>query len=472
MSKLVKRDCESCDRPSKPAGLERAAVAILTYVPGIQRLASSPRISTVLRGSAWTVVGYSASQLLRLATSLLLAHQLLSPGAFGLAALVNVFLSGLEMLSDMGVGLDVIQHRRGDDPIFVNTAFLIQLARGAVLCAIATALAYPFAYFYGQPEVFPLAVVGAFSVALRATASGSVWLMTRHVQLGKLAALDVSSETAGFLVAVTWALISPSAWALIAGSLGSALAFTVGSHLFAEHRVSLLWDRTAARQIFLFGAGIVLSTATYFLCGEGERLVIGKFISIEELGCFSLALALSAAPARAIQKVAGQVFFPMIASSVRKDRRTATKHYRTARYVFLALAIVLGVGFIAYGRQIVTILLPQKYAMAAWMLPLMGFRASQEVLVAPATSLVLACGDTRYPAAANVTRLVLMVPGVWLAFSQFGIHEAIAVLAFVPLISNAIVIYGATRHLRELRLSELASYGLFLAATGSVAIIY
>jgi O-antigen/teichoic acid export membrane protein len=446
-------------------------VNALTHVRDMSRLASSPRMSTVLRGSAWTIVGYAASQLLRLAATLVLARQLLSPQAFGLVALVTVFLSGLEMLSDLGIGLDVVQHRRGDDPVFVNTAFLIQMARGTVLWAIATAFAYPFAYFYGQPAVFGLAVVGAFSVGVRGMASGSVWLMVRHVQLGRLTALNVSSEVAGFLVSVSWALISPTAWALIAGRLGAAVAFTVGSHLLAEHRVSLLWDRGAARQILVFGAGIFVSTATYFLCGEGERLLIGKFISMEELGCFSLALALSAAPARAIQQVAGQVFFPMIASSVRNDRRIATKHFRSARVVFLTLAIVLGVGFIAYGHRVVTILLPQKYAMTAWMLQLLGFRASQDVLAAPAVSLVLACGDTRYPAAANISRLVLMLSGVWFAFSQFGIHQAIAVVAFVPLVSNAILLFGASRELHTIRLFEATSFLLFLAATGAATII-
>jgi hypothetical protein len=54
---------------------------------------------------------------------------LLGPNAFRLVALVSVFLSGLELLSDLGIGADVIQHPRRDDPVFMNTAFLIQAGR-------------------------------------------------------------------------------------------------------------------------------------------------------------------------------------------------------------------------------------------------------------------------------------------------------------------------------------------------------
>ena len=60
--------------------------------------------------------------MLRLGSTLLLAR-LLAPQSFGLVALVNVFLGGLEMLTDLGIGLDVVQHKRGDDPKFINTAF-------------------------------------------------------------------------------------------------------------------------------------------------------------------------------------------------------------------------------------------------------------------------------------------------------------------------------------------------------------
>jgi O-antigen/teichoic acid export membrane protein len=453
-----------------PSALERAAVKILTYVPGMRRLAASRQLPTALRGSVWTIVGYGASQLLRLATTLVLARQLLSPEAFGLVALVTVFLSGLDMLSDLGIGMDVVQHRRGDEPAFLNTAFWIQVSRGGVVCLIAIALAYPFGYFYHRPEVCSMAIVGALSVAVRGLASGSVWLMARHVQLGKLAALNVSSEAAGFLVSVIWAIFAPNAWALIGGRLAAAIAYTVGSHLIAENRISMLWDRSAARDIFAFGAGIFVSTATYFLGSEAERLVIGKFISIEDLGCFSLALTLSAAPARAIHLLGGQVLFPILARSVRKDRGLATEHFRSARSVFLMLGTALAVFFIVFSHWLVMVLLPPTYAMTGWMLQFLGFRAGLEVFAGPVSSMLLASGASKYPGAANTVRMIVMVTGVWFAFSTFGVREAIGIVAIVaPLFVYPILIVGLVRHMPGALRFDLLCFGLFMAATGGAA---
>lgn len=417
-----------------------------------------------IHGSAWSLAGYGVTQLLRLVTQLVLARMLLDPTAFGLVALVNVFLSGLEMLSDLGIGMDVIQHARGDDPRLINTAFLIQAGRGTILFALSAALAYPFAHFYKQPAVSSLAIVAALSIGIRGFASGSIWTMTRHLQLRKLTLLTLSSEVFGVIASLCWVYFSPSAWALVVGRVAASFAYMVGSHLVSNQRVSLDWDSSAARDIFLFGAGIFVSTATYFLGGEAERLVIGKFITVAELGCFSLALTISSAPSRAIQQVVGQVFFPMISSTIRTDTDSAVKHYRSARWVFLMLGIVLGMGFIAYSHRLVVILLPPKYAMTAWMLQLLGFRAALEVFSAATVSVILACGDSRYAAISNTIRLGLMASGIWIAFNRYGTRQAIEVLAFVPALTYLVLVVGVGHHLRRALWPELVGFLLFLAA--------
>src|SRR5437660_8315852 len=110
---------------AEPSAVELATLRVLGYLPGLRGLGPSRRVMTAMRGGTRAMVGYGASQLLKLASTLTLARMLV-PQAFGLVALVTVFLSGLEMLSDLGIGMDVVQHPRGDDPVFINTAFIIQ----------------------------------------------------------------------------------------------------------------------------------------------------------------------------------------------------------------------------------------------------------------------------------------------------------------------------------------------------------
>jgi O-antigen/teichoic acid export membrane protein len=452
--------------------VDRTAIAALRVVPGTGRAGVSNRGLLAIRGSAWTIAGYGGSQLLRLGTQLLLARMLLEPHAFGLVALVSVFLSGLEMLSDLGVSTDVVQHPRGDDPRFMNTAFLIQAGRGLILFIIAAALAYPFASFYHQPVVRWMIFVAAVSVGLRGFASSSIWAMTRHVQIARLTRLTLAGEFAGFVVAVVWAIFSPTAWALVVGRVASSAVYMVGSHLVADHPASLDWDSSAARDIFVFGTGMFLSSATYFLSGEAERLVIGKFITLAELGCFSLALALSWGPSRALQQVVSQVFFPMIAQHVREDRSAAIRDYRHVRRLLLVISSVVGCGFVLFGPFAVHALLGPKYAAAGWMLQLLGVRGALELFSSATTSMLFAAGVSSYAAVGNVGKLAFLSVGLAIAFGKFGFREAVWVLAISQIASYLPQMWGLRRYFRSLVVIESTSFAVLLGSVSTAALLF
>jgi O-antigen/teichoic acid export membrane protein len=462
-------EIEDCARDL--SWFDRTAIAALRIVPGRRTLGVSDRALLAIRGSAWTIAGYGGGQLLRLTTQLVLARMLLGPQAFGLVALVSVFLNGLELLSDLGVGTDVIQHPRGDDPVFMNTAFLIQAGRGLILWGIAAALAYPFASFYHQPLVRSMILVAAGSVGLRGFASSSIWTMTRHVQIARLTGLNLCGDIVGFVVALVWAILSPTAWALVVARVASSAVYVIGSHLMSEHPVSLDWDSGAARDIFAFGTGVFLSSATYFLSAEAERLVIGKFITLAELGCFSLALALSWGPSRALQQVISQVFFPLIARAAREDSSAATRDYRKVRVLLLATSSVLGCGFILFGPFAVHVLLGSKYAAAGWMLQWLGFRAALELFSSGTTAMLFAVGVSSYSAIGNVAKLVFLSVGLAIAFGRFGFREAIWVLALSQLLNYLPQAWGLRRRFSLAAGTEIACFGAFLGISLAAAFI-
>jgi O-antigen/teichoic acid export membrane protein len=450
---------------------ETAIVEFLAWVPGVRKLGGSRRFLVAFRGGAWTVVGYGASQIVRLASTLILAR-LVAPQAFGLVALVSVFLSGLESLSDLGIGMDVIQHDRGDDPIFINTAFIIQVIRGLIIWLVAASLAYPFAVFYHEPAVIALAIVGSLSILVRGFTSGSLWQLTRHVRIKELTLITTGSDVLGLLVSVVWAVISPTAWALVVGRVAAAAALLVASHSIGENPVTTDWDPKAARQIVAFGTGIFVSTATYFLAGEAERLVVGKFVDLIELGCFSLALSISVAASRGFQQVIGQVFFPMMSSSIREDFHRATIHFRKTRQIVLFASTLLSLAFLFGSNWIVHVLLGPKYSNTGWMLQLLGVRGAFELFASVTATMLFAAGTSRYAAISNICKLAFLAVGLWIAFREFGFHGALWVLTLAPLASYLPMLMGLRSRCRPVWRTELICLFSFVLITAiSMAVV-
>src|SRR5688572_15740248 len=142
-------------------------VKLPSTLPQAATAASTSPLPTNLRaaalgGSAWTLAGYMAMQVLRFGSNLVLTR-LLFPEAFGVMTLGWVLMQGLEMFSDLGLGLSIVQHQRGDDPRFLNTAWTIQAVRGALLTLVAVAIAPAYAAFYGQPELTTYVQVAALT---------------------------------------------------------------------------------------------------------------------------------------------------------------------------------------------------------------------------------------------------------------------------------------------------------------------
>lgn len=450
---------------------EQAFLSLLRYIPGLDIAATSERVRTAFRGSAWAVAGYGGSQLLRLASTLVLARHLLTPEAFGLVALVNVFLSGLALLSDLGIGTDVIQHKRGDDPEFINTAFLIQASRGMLLWIVASALAYPFAHFYHRPEIRTLALVASVSVLVQGFTSGSVWKLTRHVQLGKITLLRIGAEATGLVTSIVWAIVSPTAWALVVGRVAAEAFFTIGTHLIEEERLSLQWDPIAAKDILAFGTGMFFSSATYFLAGEAERLVVGKFVTLTVLGCFSLAISITSVGTQVTQRILGQVFFPMISASVRTSRDVAASQFKKVKLMLLVISGCMAVAFIGAGNWIVMILLGPRYAMAGWMLQLLGFRGALELFASVTTQMLFALGTSKYAAIGNLAKLAFLAVGLTVAFGKFGFREAIWVLAISPIFAYIPLLFGIRKRFKVAFWTEVTTFASLVAGGGFVAFL-
>jgi O-antigen/teichoic acid export membrane protein len=428
----------------------------------LRKRAFAGRSGAVLRAGTWSGIGYVASQALRMLATLVLTRLLAGPEAFGAIGLVGVFLAGLAMFSELGITANVVQHARGDAPRFLNTAYSIQAVRGLAIWLIAIIAAYPLSVFYKQPEILPLLVAAGLSELIRGLTSTAAWTLTRNVNLRDITLLTVASEFVAAAVSIGWAMVAPSAWALVARTLVSAIVYAAGSHFIARPRVRFEWDRESARDLLHFGGWISLSTAAYFLSGQGERLILGKFITLAELGCFSLAVMIVSMPGGGISQLVNQIFLPVLSQSVRTSEASAIKDFQRARRIFALLGVISASGFLALGRPFVTLLLPSKYAMAGWMVQVLGVKVALDVFASPATAVVLAYGKSAYSAYASCVRLVCMVAGLWVAIKYFGIQQAVISLVIAQAISYFPVIFGISRTLPEIAKAELKWYGAFV----------
>ncbi|HEY8706669.1 MAG TPA: oligosaccharide flippase family protein, partial [Burkholderiaceae bacterium] len=287
----------------------------------------------VMRSGGITATGYAANQVLRFASNLILTR-LLFPEAFGIMAIMQTVVVGVTMLSDVGVAQSVVRHARGAEPSFLNTAWTIQIAKGALMAIALWAASGPVARAYHQPMLEGMMPWAALAALVGGFASTKVALANRNVETLHITLVNFGALATGIVATMLFAWHNPTPYALVWGNLCATIASVVASHAFLHGPSNrLAWDRAVALSILSFGGWVMLSSAVGYMTGEGNKLVVASLIDIRLLGLFGLASTLSVAISQAVGRMSSQVLFGAYSELFRIDRSRLSRAVERARRV-------------------------------------------------------------------------------------------------------------------------------------------
>ncbi|MDS9466340.1 oligosaccharide flippase family protein [Paracoccus sp. MBLB3053] len=401
--------------------------------------------SRALGSGAWSTINFGVAQVMRLGSNLILTR-LLSPDDFGLMALVTSCMIGLTMFSDMGLGPSIAQSKRGDDPDFLNTAWTIKVIRGFIILAVAIVMAWPMSIFFNAPAfawIFPTAaasmVVGGFFPTRIDTAA-------RHLQLRRLTIIELTNQFLGILILIALALIMRNVWALAIGSVMGAFVQLAMFHYFLPGHIDRFgMERTAREEIVKFGKWIFFSTICGFLLFQGDRIILGRILTLEQLGIFNIGQFLGTLPAVLGAAIASRLFIPIYREhppgESAENRRALQRIRGGFSLLLMSMAIVLSL----VGPSVVDFLYDSRYLHAGGIL--VAVACIQMLIVIPMSyeTAALASGDSRAFFILQSSRagiyIVTLLIGVWL----FGLAGLLAGQALAQLFCYPVAVWTARR---------------------------
>ncbi len=399
-----------------------------------------------LHGSVWTIAGYGVSQVLRFVSNLILARLLL-PEFFGLMSLVNVFIIGLHLFSDIGLGPSIIQNKRGDDPAFLNTAWTMQVIRSLVLWIGSILIAWPISQFYNEPKLLYLIPAVGLNTLISGFNSMALFSLNRHLAVSKMALFDLGGQVVGLVAMIAWALlVAKSVWALVVGGIASSLVQLVWSHrLLPEQPTRLVWDKEAAKSIFSLAKWIFFSTALTFLASQADRLILGKLITPTMLGVYGIAYTLADIPRQVILALSGKVIFPAFSRLADLPRETfRAKVLKNRQPLLLVLATGLTI-LVSFGDFLVLTLYKKEYHDAAWMLPIIALGIWHTSLYSTMSPALLALGKPIYNTIGYLFTLITFGTGLLVGYHFLGMKGAVIAVAVGDFPFYLVTIYGLWR---------------------------
>ena len=434
-------------------------IALKSSLNSARNAAKNP----AFRSLAWVTGSYGGLQIIRLVTNVILAH-LLAPAVFGIMLIVNTVRTGVELLSDIGVGQNIVASQNGEDPRFLATAWTVQIVRGTVIGIVLALASTLIGRVYDAPIMAQIVPVAGLMVAISGFHSTGRFVLQRRQNLTRLSVFELTTGFIAMLIQIAFSYIYPNVWSLIYGALAcTTMTVVVSFYMTPSTGLRLGWDRAHLNSILHFGKWIFLSSVIYFVAGNLDRLYLGGEIGFRLLGVYGIARALSELFSSLFNRVGNLVVFPLIAASGH-DLPTLRQRLGAWRLPLLVLtAIALG-GFVSLSDWIVSLLYDSRYYQAGQILPILSVGVWFTVIATLGDGVLLGLGRPQYGTAANAAKLAWLVVMMPLSGAYFGFPGLLIAVAAADII-RCIVLGLGQAHMRMLYVwQDLASTAVFVAS--------
>jgi O-antigen/teichoic acid export membrane protein len=403
-------------------------------------------LSAVKQSSLLTLVNQVAVNGLQLVSNLILTR-LLIPEHFGLMALVNVFVIGLNMFSDLGIDMAVIQKTEKPSDKYLNTAWSLQITRGFLLFILATMIASPLSNFYEEPQLAVLIPLTALSAIVLGFLPITLAISSRNLNLKMIYLAQILAQTFTIIITGVLAYYYRSVLVLACSSVFSAFIVLYLHYKWQpkfKHQFKI--DKVYFKEMFHFGKWIFMSTVFTFITGKGIMAIQGTLITVVELGLLHIAGVIAWAPGTIAGGLLGKVVFPALSEKNRISSVAFSKQFKLFKFYFLIPLVALCLILSLSSQAIIDLLYDDRYAQAGLFLMLMSLNAAIALIPMVYQNALLSLGLAKQHSNVVMFGGILKILGVYIGYFYYDIVGMLVGLGFANLLAYFFALSFAIKH--------------------------
>jgi len=371
--------------------------------------------------------------------TLSLLGRLLTPADFGIVAIAMSVIFIVEAVMEIPIGVALVRVRNPTERHY-DTAFTVGLLRSCILMAVVIALSWPIAELYRDERLIWLISALGTAPAVRSLGSPRITEFTRRMDYRPIVALEAMGKLTSLVVSVVVAWCTGSYWAIAVGTIATPLTIAVASHIAFRYRPRLSLVEWSA-----FSAFVRWSTINQLVGAMNwqiDQLMLGRMVSRQDLGRFSMASNLASLPT---QVIIVQLLNPLtVAFSLIHDNPARLKDaYRAsaAMIVCVGLPVLIGLGLVA--DPLIRLVLGEKWTVISPTVSFMALSIIPSLFVSPLSPLLMALNRTQALFPIALSELLFKMPILLVAIWLFGMEGAVGMRMLTALFVAAVSMRAA-----------------------------
>ncbi|MBV7379818.1 oligosaccharide flippase family protein [Maritimibacter dapengensis] len=382
----------------------------------------------MLKSALLLLSGNASSSAVLFIRNLLIAR-LISVEDYGIAATFAISMGAVEMLGAIGLQHLIIQDDDGDNPKKQAGLQGFHLLRGFLSAAILFFLSGPISRFMGVPEIAWAFQVLAIVPLVRGFVHFDIYRLQRQMEFLPL----VSSALAPALVstALVWPiyLVFPNYRVMLFALIIQAVILAGVSHAFSKRAYRVTLDRGIMTEAISFGWPLLLNSILLFGVFQGEKIIVGRELGMEQLALLAMGFTLTLTPTLILASSARSFFLPQLSRAKNAQHDFQYLSIVTMQSSLLNGALLVTAIFL-FGGPLVHFVLGPKYSALIPYLPWLALLNALRVFKAGCAVVALAKAHTTNAMISNMFR-VATLPISWFALISGADLYAVIIIAIV-----------------------------------------
>lgn len=374
-----------------------------------------------LSGTTWMSfykIFYRVISFLRIA----ILARLLVPAQFGLFGIATLVLSFLEILTETGINIILIQVK---DEIkdYIDSAWVVSIIRGGLLFGLILCFAPLIASFFNTPQALEIIMLIALVPLIRGFINPAEVRFQKELEFKYEFIFRSSIFFVDSLIAVLIIFITHSVYGLVFGLLAGAIFEVIVSFMFIKPIPRLNFNKKYIRDIFHKGKWVTSYGVLGYFGDQGDNIVVGKVLGASSLGIYQMIYKISILPLSEIADVANKVVFPIYVKIADDKERLKQAFLRTNFFVSF-LSICLGTIIFLFPKEIILIVLGDKWLSGAEVLRVLSIYGILHAIGGSITPLFLAVKKQNYITVMSFFRFAILAVTIVPLVIKFGLIGA------------------------------------------------
>jgi O-antigen/teichoic acid export membrane protein len=375
------------------------------------------------------------SGVVQYAQILILAH-FMGPSAFGLITIIYLTYAFASLFVDCGMGAAIISFQLSDRDSF-STLFWLNLAAGGAIALLLFAAAPLLAAFFDSDRLGSLVRLVAVCPFILSFSLQYLSLLQKELRFGAIAAAEIAGKCTGMVVFAVLLLttrgLDAPIWALLVDTAVRACILVLAGRRLTP--VAPVFRPRIVARYYSYGAFQLGDRITNFLATRVDHILIGAFLTPEDLGYYSFAYTLVSQPHIRIGPVLKRLSIPLLARA--QDAPPALKKtYLSVVDLLLTISVPLLMGITFLSPLYIPLFFGDKWTPSIPLVFVLGAAMTLMIHSSPSGALLLAIGKTGRSFALTALYFLTQIPAVAIAAK---LHGPVGVASAILLLQLAFI---------------------------------